>query len=74
MDGEMNKRLFIPSSICPLSCRTSLRPNIPVQISSLGVGDNVCFTHKAERSARHSEQSSLTSKVSAELRSFLNMV
>lgn len=50
MDKQMNKCLFIPSSICPFNA-VSHSINIPVQISSLGVGDNVRFTHKEKRSA-----------------------
>lgn len=48
MDGEMNNRLFISSSICLLSCRTHRSPNIFIQI--LNLGPNMRFSHRAMRS------------------------
>lgn len=49
---KMNKRLFIPTSICPPSSRISLKFNVHVQCSSLGVGEDVVSACKTKRSWR----------------------
>lgn len=48
-DGRRNEQRFVHSFIHLSPLTQHLKPNVPVQISSLGVGDNVGFTHKARQ-------------------------